>query len=389
MDKMLDYIKWRGDIPFSICPMNEADCYIISKIGAVDLTGIVGRDTAPITFRSAMEEYLLEYGEAGSNIVLLAGEEFIPVLTAASRSERFGDLCLTGFVNIVDPRKTEQFSALTVILPSGMRFITFRGTDDHILAWKENFYLACSDYVHAQRDAVAYLRYHSSTFDGPMIISGHSKGGNLAIYAACNSDEDIQKRIESVYCFDGPGFHREFYESAGYKKMADRIYKIIPSTSMVGTLLDNTGEVIIVKSEDFGIMGHSGFNWETCPSGFVRGQELCRSSRVFDTSIDAVLTDMDMDARRDFIDTMFDLLDSSGAKTVTELTEKGRGTMLSLGLDLIRNNETKQFIISILRELAQDYISETQRDIREDNRLYRRLRDAKRRAQFDDTDDDT
>ena len=279
MEKMMDYLKWRGDIPFSVSPLNEADCYLICKIGAIDWAGIIPRQGEPIPFRYAAEKYFLKYGEEGSSTVKLAGPELIPILKKASVSERYGGIGLSGFINIIEERKTEQFSALTATLPDGMRFITFRGTDDNILAWKENFYLSCSDYVSAQRDALAYLRYHSTLFEGPFIVGGHSKGGNLAIYASCAADESIRNRIDSVYCFDGPGFHSEYYDSPGYADMKSRIFKIIPKNSLVGTLLDNPDDVITVSSEDFGIAGHSGFNWETCASGFVKCGELSKSSR--------------------------------------------------------------------------------------------------------------
>ena len=380
MEKMMDYLKWRGDIPFSVSPLNEADCYLICKIGAIDWAGIIPRQGEPIPFRYAAEKYFLKYGEEGSSTVKLAGPELIPILKKASVSERYGGIGLSGFINIIEERKTEQFSALTATLPDGMRFITFRGTDDNILAWKENFYLSCSDYVSAQRDALAYLRYHSTLFEGPFIVGGHSKGGNLAIYASCAADESIRNRIDSVYCFDGPGFHSEYYDSPGYADMKSRIFKIIPKNSLVGTLLDNPEDVITVSSEDFGIAGHSGFNWETCASGFVKCGELSKSSRVFDSSIDSVLGDMDNDSRRDFIDTLFDILDSRGARTVTELTEKGRKAMLSLGVDLIKTEETKRFIYSLIRQIARDYVTETQRGIREENRAARRERELRRQA---------
>ena len=380
MEKMMNYLSWRGDIPFSVSPLNEADCYLICKIGAIDWEGIISRQSDPIPFRFAAEEYFMKYGEEGSSTVKLAGPELIPVIKKASRSERFGGIGLSGFINIIERRKTEQFSALTVTLPDGMHFITFRGTDDNILAWKENFYLSCSDYVSAQRDALAYLRYHTTLFEGPFIVGGHSKGGNLAIYSACTAEESLQNRIDSVYCFDSPGFHSEYYGTPGYKAMSDRIFKIIPRNSLVGTLLDNPHDVITVNSDSFGIAGHSGFNWETCASGFVRCGELSKSSRVFDTSIDSVLAGMDTEARRDFIDALFEILDSSGATTVTELTERGRKAMLALGMDLIKNDETKQFIYSLIRQIARDYVSETQRGIREENRALRKEREIRRQA---------
>ena len=380
MNKMMDYLKWRGDIPFSVSPMNEADLFLMSKIGAIDWAGIVDRDGDPVPFFYAAEQYFMRYGQEGAEKVKLAGVNLIPVIKAASESVRFRNLGLSGFVNIIDERKTEQFSALVVSLPDNVRYITFRGTDDNILAWKENFYLSCSDYVSAQRDALSYLRYRSSLFDGSIIIGGHSKGGNLAIYAACTAEETLKNRIEAVYSFDGPGFRASYYDTPGYKTIKDKIHKIIPKNSLIGTLLDNPKGVITVNSEDFGINGHDGFNWETCSTGFVKCPSLSRSSRVFDKSIDSVLGGMDIDSRREFIDSLFDILDSSGATTVTELTAKSKKALLSLGLDLLRDDETKQFITTVIKQIASDYVAETQRALREENKKTRKERDSKRQA---------
>lgn len=380
MNKMMDYLKWRGDIPFSVSPINEADLFLMSKIGAIDWTGIVDRDGDPVPFFYAAEQYFMRYGQEGAEKVKLAGINLIPVMKAASETERFRNLGLSGFVNIVDQRKTEQFSALVISLPDNVRFITFRGTDDNILAWKENFYLSCSDYVSAQRDALSYLRYRATLFDGPIILGGHSKGGNLAIYAACTAEETLKNRIQAVYSFDGPGFRASYYDTPGYKSIKDKIHKIIPKNSLVGTLLANPKGVRTVNSEDFGINGHDGFNWETCATGFVKCSSLSKSSRVFDTSIDSVLGEMDTESRREFIDSLFDILDSSGATTVTELTGKGKKALLSMGLDLLRDNETKQFITTVIRQIASDYVAETQRALREENKKARKERDAKRQA---------
>ena len=380
MEKMMDYLKWRGDIPFSVSPLNEADIFLISKIGAIDWTGIIDRDGDPVPFFYAAEQYFMRYGQEGAEKVKLAGINLIPVIRAASESERFRSLGLSGFVNIVDERKTEQFSALVVSLPDNVRFVTFRGTDDNILAWKENFYLSCSDYVSAQRDALSYLRYRATLFDGPIILGGHSKGGNLAIYAACTAEETLKDRIKAVYSFDGPGFRSSYYDTPGYKSIKEKIHKIIPKNSLVGTLLDNPKGVITVNSEDFGINGHDGFNWETCATGFVKCSSLSKSSRVFDKSIDSVLKGMNTDSRREFIDSLFDILDSSGASTVTELTGKGKKVLLSLGLDLLRDDETKQFITTLVKQIASDYVAETQRALREENKKMRKEREAKRQA---------
>ena len=362
MYRMIDYIKWRADLPFSVVPMNEADCYLISKIGVLDFSGIADKQGEVKSFRAAAEEFFMKYEEERQNTDKSSDSEFISVLRDASRSTRFGDLGLSRFVNIIDKDRTEQFSALIVTLPDETRFITFRGTDDHILAWKENFYLSCSDSVSAQRDALAYLNHHAALSDSPLILGGHSKGGNLAIFAACSAAPEIQDRIKAVYCFDGPGFHREFYNAPGYEKMRNRIFKLISEHSLIGTLLDNPeNNIEIVSTEDFALKAHDGFNWETNSTGFVRAEELDKSSRIFDSSIDTVLTRMDNESRRQFIDSFFDTLDKQGASTLTELTSKGTSAYLSLAADLLNTAETRQFLSTVVSQINGDAAADKKR----------------------------
>ena len=62
MANMLDYVDWRGDIPFTQVPLNEVDNLILSQLCYIDFEGIVPHDFKKgIAFSSAAKRYLRAY----------------------------------------------------------------------------------------------------------------------------------------------------------------------------------------------------------------------------------------------------------------------------------------------------------------------------------------
>jgi len=237
MGTLFDYLEWRGDLSFSIVPLNEADLYILSKIGTPDLTGIVPQEMIMVRIEDAVRDYFEKYPYDEKALGALASTAILKSMIKLPEIPRYGDLRLCGFRKKLDPDTEEQFSALTVRLPDGTNVVTFRGTDDTLIGWKENFNLSVSMPVPAQTDALEYLEEVAAELEGDLIVAGHSKGGNLAVYAATEASEEVKARIREVYNFDGPGFDEEFWESEKYLSIQDKIHVILPEDSMVGTLL--------------------------------------------------------------------------------------------------------------------------------------------------------
>ena len=357
MATILDYLDWRGDVPFSVSPFNEVDNYIVSKIGTPDFTGLVPGDMREIPIREVCDRYFTVYGDNGRYLGLLASKKINPTIKRLPGTVRFGDLMLSGFVSSIVPSETKQFSALTVTLPDGTRYVSFRGTDDNLISWKENLLMAVNDTVAAQADALDYLIRAASKLDGPIIVGGHSKGGNLAVYAAANAPEEIQNRIIRVYNNDGPGFRPEFLTGKGYLAVRGRVQTLLPQHSIVGTLLTQDEGFTIVKSTKSGIAAHDGFNWEVNATGFVRCAKLSRGSRAFEESMTTVLEKMDDTERIEFIDELFEVLGAAGAENLTDLTEHKLRGAVSIVNSFRKGSKTKKFILEIiestLKELAQ------------------------------------
>ena len=355
MADILDYIDWRGDVPFSVSPFNEVDGYIIAKIGTPDFTGIVPEDGENVSVGAAIAGYAAKYGDIQDNLGVLTSKTLAPVLNRLPETARYADLRLSGYAASFSSEVPEQFSALTVILPDETKVVTFRGTDDTLVAWKEDCLIAVERVIPAQDDAERYLLRAAEMYDGPLMVAGHSKGGNLAVYAAARMPEEIQERIVAVYNYDGPGFKPDFLQSIGYMRIMDKVHTILPKYSIVGTLLTQDSTMNCVESDSFGIASHDGFTWNTCSTGFVRCEELSRSSRVIDESMDYILAKMTRDECREFINDLFDILSSAGAVTVTDLTEQRLTDAAAIAGTLRKNPTMRKFASGLIRQILREY----------------------------------
>lgn len=354
MADILDYLDWRGDLSFAAAPFNEVDNYIITKIGTPDYTGFIPADGEKTDIRTATE-LLFAAGAENRGMGPLASKSNVPMLRRLPDTVRFGSLKLSHYVNHIDFDNTEQFSAVTVELPDGTSYISYRGTDETIIAWKENFCMAIMDTVPAQRDALAYLIEAAELCEGELIVGGHSKGGNLAVYAAACAPKEIQDRITVVYNNDGPGFRQEFLASEGYQRIKDKIRTIVSQNSIVGTLLVQEETPEVVESSEFGIGAHDGFTWQVLGDHFVRHAGLSRSSIAFDEALDAALETMDTEQRKAMIDELFDGLMSTGAVTLTDISEAGLLNALEILRKLRRSPEVHKFAEQILELMLREY----------------------------------
>jgi hypothetical protein len=220
-----------------------------------------------------------------------------------------------------------QFAAVTFDLPDGTHYVAFRGTDSTIVGWREDFNMAFESPIPAQSAAVKYLAEAAAATTGPLIIGGHSKGGNLAVYAAAHADAEIQSRIRLIYSFDGPGLDDATMASEGYAGIASRIRSFVPQQSVVGLLMTYHPEYTVVKSDGVGLLQHDSFTWQVLGTGFIAVTELDVSSQLVDQTVHAWLSQVSKEQRKVFVDTIFDILEATGANTVKELLKDVPGRL--------------------------------------------------------------
>lgn len=357
MSTIRDYIEWRSDLSFQSSPICELDNYIIAVLCTLDFEGIVPDDDQEIRLEDAFEKYLESHGE--QRLGVLVSERVLPMIKSIYHSDRYKDLKLCGYINHVQKDLEEQCAAMTVRVPDGPVCITFRATDDTIAGWKENFYLALKEEIPAQQDALQYLKRMAALKSGPIIVSGHSKGGNLSVFAAAKADPPIQDRIIKVYSFDGPGFLPDFLKSAGYLRIRDKIEKIIPDNSLVGVLLCHDGKISIVGSTIRGAVSHDGLTWQVWRNGFVHTDSLTKQSALFNETIDSILLNMEYDEIKDFVDELFDTLSVDGAVTLTDALGNGAANIGKIGGKLLlEDKKVHNFVHQTIHQLINAYVIE-------------------------------
>lgn len=351
-----DYLDWRGDLSLTVSPLNEVDCYILCKLADPDASGILPADGF-VTIGEYVRRYFAVHRE--EKLGLISSRLLLPVIRRLEDTVRFCELPVGCYENITNPVHSEQFSALTVLLPGGVRYIAFRGTDDSIAAWKEDLLLSVRDVVKAQEDAADYLRRAAELGSGPLIVGGHSKGGNLAVYAAATAPRALQDRIAAVYNFDGPGFYRSILTTSGYGRIRSRVHTVASQHTVVAKLLCHETRMEIVRSTRSGAAAHDGLRWEVLGTKFVRCADFSIASKSFDAALDEVQAGMGPEGWEDFIQTLFDVLAATGAVTLTDLTEHKLRQAVILAREIKQEPAVYRFIWSLAEKTTKNALRST------------------------------
>lgn len=322
MSTVADYLQWRGDIPFDRMPVNEVDAYLLAKIGAPDLSGIVPAEGEGIPLREAYARYFARTDIDPDYFGKLIPAEQVRNLRRLMETDRFKDLILSDYLEKISEKRTEQISALTLTIPGGPTVVTFRGTDDTIVGWKENFLLAVQGTVAAQRDALRYLTRVAETHPGELMVMGHSKGGNLSVYASVSAPKEIRDRISRVINFDGPGFREEFWHTPEAVEMTPRIENYMSQYAMVGALMTQSGPAEICRSTRSGPLAHEVMFWEVKGPSFVREPKREPSSEEFGHLINTRMDQMTDEEIERVVEDIFGVLMSGGATTLTQLVRQ-------------------------------------------------------------------
>lgn len=340
MSDMFDYLKWRGDIRFSQLPPNPVDTLVFSALSYIHFDGIVPETPQKsITLRKASEVLLSQpHIEEKARV-----KQDIELLKAAAATERFGSERLTFYQSIFETEKETQFAAVTFRLSDNTSVAAFRGTDRTLTGWKEDFNMSFCESVPAQREALRYLNELAAESSEPIYLVGHSKGGNLAVYAAAKSGRFVQQRIPGIYNHDGPGFTESMMSDPGYLTVLPKIRTYIPQSSIVGMLLEHEEPYIVIKSSNIGFMQHDPYSWKVMGNDFIQMDEITAGSRFIDRTIKNWLAGMTMEERSNFVDTLYELLTVGGASLTAELINPKN---VRTYLKTLNENENKRRIIA-------------------------------------------
>lgn len=324
MASLSDYLLWRGDITFEEVPLNVVDALLLSQISYLNLKGIIGDDEErqECTIAQASKRYwALHTQEELETYVAFALRTTGILLREMAQTRRFSSLLLRNYVSRIDTVAQEQFAAVEIVLGRKESYISYSGTDDSLIGWKEDFNMCFLSPVPAQTDALAYLERVLKNKERKVYVGGHSKGGNLAVYASVKCQKEIQRNILCVYNFDGPGFNRAFIESSLYQEMKTKIETWVPESSIIGMLLEHEEDYQVVKSNHVGIMQHDVTTWEVIGSGFIRLPEVKMSSRRLAVGVKEWMSGLTPEELEFFCDCIYEVLTVTEAKTLADLNK--------------------------------------------------------------------
>lgn len=348
----MDYIAWRGDLQFSDSEFSDVDALIFTQLSYIDFSGAVSSDMREcVTLKDAARRVL---GNGAKPLGAVLPADITELLKSAAASRRFGDVRLSGFVNRIDVENEEQFSAVLFHIGRSV-FAAYRGTDDTIVGWKEDFNLSYMDSVPAQREAAEYLKkVMKAYYFVPVCVGGHSKGGNLSVYAAANLSQRQKKRIKTVFNFDGPGFPEEIIKSPEYVDISGKVINILPEGSIVGRLFSSCGREKIVSCKENLIMQHVAFGWEVMGSAFAEADGPNESSIAVERVLTGWISDMTKKEREILVEALFEVFKASEAKTLTDIINDKLGFMKAMGgVDKEKKRDIRKYMAKILEQAAK------------------------------------
>jgi hypothetical protein len=345
MTNIIDYIQWRGDLSFEMDRLNAVDNLILARLSYINFDDLGPRGE---TLYSIAQRYADSEEKMNPGLMLKEGTK--PLIEAAGKSHRFGALTVKSFVSKIDMAIQLQFSAVTFELDKKSAYVAFRGTDDTLVGWKEDFNMSFMDKVPAQIEAVNYL-HNIIEREGykNVYVGGHSKGGNLAVFSSINLKRKLKSHLIAVYNNDGPGFKPNVINSSDYRDISDRIVTLVPQSSVVGLLLEHEENHRIIESNQKGIMQHDCLSWNVKGKDFIYLPELTGKARMLDQTTKSLLEKMSLEQRESFVSILFDLLSVNESKTLTDLKKGGISNLIKLSGNFNKmDRETKRIILEPL-----------------------------------------
>lgn len=328
MANVMDYIKKYGDISFCDMPFGEADNVALCGMYYMPFDKVVSDsfEDEPVDYKTASDEIFELRGRKHTPVGLVLLKNISEQMVLMSKYKRFQEMKVVAAVRVYEKAPAVQFEAATFLLPDGKIVVLFKGTDDTLTGWKEDFDILTKKGIPSNRLSIEYLEKAAKNFDGNIIVCGHSKGGFIAQYAALYSSKEVRDRIEVVYNDDGPGFWDYSYlESETYAEMLPKYRHFVPQSSFIGMMLAHDNDYEIIKSNQIlGPLQHDLNSWQFSGKKLVRAEELTdmgkmndgvlrdlvgglndESEKVLDTVLDKVLSGVNqtglLDVKKNFV----------------------------------------------------------------------------------------
>ncbi|MBQ3104765.1 MAG: DUF2974 domain-containing protein [Lachnospiraceae bacterium] len=350
MASIVEYVKEYGSYGFEEVPFSEVDGLVLSQFAYLNPEGHVGRlseQKQNTALRRLAEAEIPELFQS-----VWYEKDNRRLFRAMCESRRFGGMELNYHACILNEDTQTQFAAMTVFLEKGPTIVLFRGTDTSIVGWKEDFNMAFRRPVTGHRLSTMYLNQVGYRISGRFFVSGHSKGGNFAVYGAMSCASDVRERIEAVYSFDGPGFRPELLDSRDFEMIRERIRKYMPRSSIVGMLLQTREEFKLVECGSVGILQHNPFTWKVHKGCLKEAEDIPAAVKLMNHTLNDWIFSREDEELELFVESLYGVITATNAGTLTQLMkEPGRHFPEILGALRNLDEETKEKLKEVMGAL--------------------------------------
>lgn len=318
MANYLDYLRFRGDLSIKQDPLNPIDSAILSALVYLPLDDIMKyRQSVPIgeVARLLLDNPLYRVDDLP--------EIEKTLLELLRRSPRFSSARITNWETKFNYNPAIQFAAMTVLFENKTAYIVFRGTDTTMVGWNEDMVMSYAPTINGQFLATLYLKQMSAKYPKrKLFVAGHSKGGNLAIFAATHLSMKIQERISYVYNLDGPGFEKNLLQNKRYKNIQHKILTFIPQGSIFGRMLDHNEPHIIVKSSTRNLLAqHVPDTWDIGRTNFIEMPEVTNGSIFIDKTLRRWVEEVPRSRRKLLWKAIFEAFEKADITDLSQLTD--------------------------------------------------------------------
>ena len=350
MANVCDYVRWRGDLTLEQSEFNEIDNLILARFSYFPFDKIIRKNEI-----ATIKELSRRFSNQDVTKLPILWKDDVELFPLMGNSKRFGGMLATQYINKIDAEQEKQFSAITVLMPNDIIYVSYRGTDNTIVGWKEDFNMSFKSHIASQISAKQYLEEIAKEYpSSKIIIGGHSKGGNIAVYAATFASKDVKDRIINVYNNDGPGFCEDVIETPEYQEILPRVHTYIPQSSIIGRLMNHKEKYTIVESVQKGIMQHDLYSWQVLGKEFVTLKKLTNESEFIDKTIKDWLENVEPEKREQVIDAVFEILNTTEAQTMKELKANWFANAKTiLGTYKNIDSDTKEMVWQTVNELLK------------------------------------
>lgn len=330
MGNSIDYLVQNGKFDLEEKPFNDVDSLILCQLSYLKFEGMV-----PLISQRKRSVKLMDIFTHPLREQLFLDKRYeLPnrrLFEAVAFSRRFQTMKLNYFYKLIDLEKQIQFAAVTFFLEDGTNYVAFRGTDETIVGWKEDFNMALKTPIPSQRLALEYMNKVAKRFMGNFMVGGHSKGGNLSVYSSMYCKDDIKKRIVRIYTNDGPGFFEDIFCSKEYQSIQNRIIKIVPQSSLIGMLFQHVEDYQVIASSGKGGIGqHDPYTWEVKDFDFVRKTALKQGRKRFNNRLNRWVEGLNEEEKNNFVETLYQIISVTEAETLLDLTEEWKENSLKI-----------------------------------------------------------